>query len=222
MVLITGDTHGEFNDFLSRLYQFPITEKDTAIVCGDFGFVWDTPYHRHYLKQLADIKGTLSFIDGNHENYDLLNEYPIVDYMGGKAHKVADNIYHLMRGQLFSIEGKTFFTMGGAYSVDKAMRVEHRSWWKEELPNNDEYKTAEATLKACGYKVDYVITHTIPQSIIHHIGKVPDPHDAELTGYFEWLYNNLEFKKWFAGHWHINREVNGNVQILFDKVCVIE
>ena len=127
-----------------------------------------------------------------------------------------------MRGQRFIIEGKSFFTMGGAYSTDKARRTEGKSWWKQELPDNNEYKIAEETLKSCNYEIDYVLTHTVPQSVIHYLGFVPDMHDAELTGYFEWLYGELKFKKWFAGHFHVNQLVKDNVQVLFDDILPIE
>lgn len=222
MIYITGDTHGEYDAFLNRIYQYPVSKDDIVIVCGDFGFVWDTPYHRYFLAKLTAEPFTIAFVDGNHEDFDLLYTYPIIEWNGGKVHKIANNIYHLMRGQRFVIEGKSFFAMGGAYSVDKAMRVEGRSWWKQELPNNEEYKAAEETLQSCDYKIDYVLTHTVPQSVIHYLGFVPNMHDAELTGYFEWLYGELKFKKWFAGHFHVNRIVRDNVQVLLDEVVTIE
>ncbi len=222
MIYITGDTHGEYDGFLNRIYQYQISKDDIVIVCGDFGFVWDTPYHRYFLAKLTAEPFTIAFVDGNHEDFDLLYTYPIIEWNGGKVHKISDNIYHLMRGQRFVIEGKSFFAMGGAYSVDKAMRVEGRSWWEQELPSNEEYKIAEETLKSCDYKVDYVLTHTVPQSVIHYLGCVPDMNDAELTGYFEWLYSELNFKKWFAGHFHVNRLVRDNVQVLLDEVVTIE
>lgn len=222
MIYITGDTHGEYDGFLNRIYQYQISKDDIVIVCGDFGFVWDTPYHRYFLAKLTAEPFTIAFVDGNHEDFNLLYTYPVINWNGGKVHKIANNIYHLMRGQRFVIEGKSFFAMGGAYSIDKAMRVEGRSWWKQELPNNMDYKIAEETLKSCSYKVDYVLTHTVPQSVIHYLGFVPDMNDAELTGYFEWLYGKLEFKKWFAGHFHVNRRVRDNVQVLLDEVVTIE
>lgn len=222
MIYITGDTHGEYDGFLNRIYQYQISKDDIVIVCGDFGFVWDTPYHRYFLAKLTAEPFTIAFVDGNHEDFNLLYTYPVINWNGGKVHKIANNIYHLMRGQRFVIEGKSFFAMGGAYSIDKAMRVEGRSWWKQELPNNMEYEISEETLKSCSYKVDYVLTHTVPQSVIHYLGCVPDMNDAELTGYFEWLYGELAFKKWFAGHFHVNRLVRDNVHVLLDDVVTIE
>ena len=218
MILITGDTHGEFDDFLNRLYQADIKNGDTVVVCGDFGFVWDDPYHRHFLSKLMALPYTIAFADGNHEDFDLLETFQVVEWNGGKAHKISENIYHMMRGHIFTIEEKSFFVFGGAYSIDKAMRKEGYSWWPQELPDSSDYRTAGETLDLCGYKADYVITHTLPQYAIHLMGIVPDEHDAELTGYLEWLYGKLDFKTWFAGHFHENKLIRENIQVLYDEV----
>lgn len=219
MIYVTGDTHGFLNKTLDRFAAAGVKEGDTVIICGDFGFVMSKESeYMIELDRLAKEKYTILFIDGNHENFDMLEEYPIVEYCGGKAHKIADNIYHLMRGQIFEIAGKRWFTFGGAYSIDKIMRTEGYSWWKQEIPVKDDYDEARRNLEMANYQVDYVATHTVPDSIIHRMGKVPEVHDKELTGYFEWLYRELDFKKWFAGHWHINREFEDKLEILFDKV----
>ena len=72
MIYITGDTHGEYDAFLNRIYQYPVSKDDIVIVCGDFGFVWDTPYHRYFLAKLTAEPFTIAFVDGNHEDFDLL------------------------------------------------------------------------------------------------------------------------------------------------------
>lgn len=93
---------------------------------------------------------------------------------------------YLLQGQIYDIQGKSFFTMGGASSHDISgsilepddphfkqkrrrlnqsgalYRVNHRSWWKEELPSGEEYRTARASLERHGWKVDYIVTHCGP------------------------------------------------------------
>lgn len=223
MLYITGDTHGEFDEFMNRLAKYNLTPSDTVIVCGDFGFVWGDPYHNAMLKELSKQNFTICFVDGNHENFEILYMHPEEDWHGGRIHRVERNVIHLMRGQIFEIEGKTFFTFGGAYSRDKYMRRKNISWWEQELPTNEEYKTAANNLEAAGYRVDYVLTHQIPNRIIYALNFAPDPHDCELTGFFDWLYSeSLTFDKWFAGHWHIDRSFNdGRFNILYDEVVVI-
>ncbi|SDA20840.1 hypothetical protein SAMN02910447_01864 [Ruminococcus sp. YE71] len=221
MIYVTGDTHGYYDEMLYRLRDIKIGEGDTLIICGDFGFVWDDVSSRIRLKHLQDEKFTIAFVDGNHENFDLLGQYPVIDWNGGKAHQVGRNIFHMMRGECFTIEGRSFFAFGGAYSVDKPMRTEHFSWWKEEKPSKEDYDNASKTLERIGKKVDYVLTHNIPESTIIRLGKVPDVHDAELTGYFEWLLRELDFKRWYAGHFHVDKDID-KVSVLYDRVLPIE
>lgn len=202
MIYITGDTHGNYYDFEDRLSKVNPQPDDTVIVCGDFGFVWGDNIHENFLNALSDFPFTIAFIDGNHENFDLLYQYPVVEWNGGKIHKVRDNIFHLMRGECFTIEGYTFFCFGGAYSIDKMYRRPYIEWWSQEQPNNAEYNNARRNLEFRDYKVDYVLTHTIPDSFIYRLKMKPDRHDAQLTGYLEWLCNELDFRHWFAGHFH--------------------
>ena len=130
MVYITGDIHGDISFFKNPVLR-RLTEKDTLLVCGDFGFIWnpDDEQEKKNLEKLKKLKYTICFADGAHENFDILDSYKPYRYKGGDTHKIADNIYHLMRGEIFEFDGKTFFVMGGGESDDIDMRLEGRSWW---------------------------------------------------------------------------------------------
>lgn len=224
MIYITGDTHGELNPFLKRLDKYELSSDDMVIVCGDFGFVWGDPYHNAMLKELSGKDFTICFVDGNHENFEFLNMHPVEEnWNGGRIHRVERNVIHLMRGQIYDIEGKSFFAFGGAYSRDKYMRRKNVSWWEEELPTNEEYKEAVLNLESVGNHVDYVLTHQIPLHIIGALQCNPDPHDRELTGFLDWLYlDKLSFRQWFAGHWHVDRSFDdGKMNVLLDEVVVV-
>lgn len=126
-IYITGDCHASFHKFNTDRFpeQKELTRDDVVIVCGDFGGIWcDTSDERHWLKWLNEKNFTTLFVDGNHENFDrLISEFEVVDYCGGKAHKIRDNIYHLMRGYVFNICGKKIFAFGGASSHDIVKNV---------------------------------------------------------------------------------------------------
>ena len=131
--------------------------------------------------------------------------------------RIRKNVLHLMRGQIFQLDGKSIFTMGGGYSRDRCTRTLGKSFWNEELPSNAEYKLAIANLKEAGNKVDYIITHTAPAEIIRRMGRIPDPHELELNGFFDWIMYEISFKRWFFGHWHNDKEVYGKFRaICFD------
>ena len=76
MIFVTGDTHGNFQRFGSKYFpeQKEMSRSDYVIICGDFGGVWsDTPNERYWLDWLEDKPFTTLFVDGNHENFSLLN-----------------------------------------------------------------------------------------------------------------------------------------------------
>lgn len=81
------------------------------------------------------------------------------------------------------------------------------SYWDEELPSSDDYKTATESLKSVSFNVDYIITHTAPREAIYRMGCIPDPHEQELNGYLDWVMYETEFKEWFFGHWHRQQSV---------------
>jgi predicted phosphodiesterase len=170
-VYITGDTHGERGRFLytDTPFEQKASEGDTLIICGDFGYIFDnSPAEREFLDVFVKKPYVTCFVDGNHENFDVLNSYPVEQCFGGDVHVIKRDeagkpkLVHLMRGQVFEIEGKKIFAFGGAYSIDKPCRAVGRSWWPEEMPNDSEYKIAIDNLKKYDFKVDYIITHTAP------------------------------------------------------------
>lgn len=239
-IYITGDCHADFSKFSVKKFpeQKELSREDFVIICGDFGGVWsDCKEEKYHLNWLNKKPFTTVFVDGNHENFDRLysNEFEVVDFCGGKAHKIRDNIYHLMRGYVFNICGKKIFAFGGASSHDikdgilepndfcdtrslikryrtmtlqgKYVRINHISWWKEELPNDEEMAFGLQTLNEHDHKVDFVVTHCCPQEVASYMSCGSYKPDR-LTLYFNKVAENLDFSTWFFGHYHEDREIN--------------
>ena len=225
-IFITGDMHGEYSRFEDERLK-GLKEGDYLIVCGDFGFIWASEKKDDFEilvenKQLDDLEKTLPytvlFIDGNHENFDRLEKYPEAEKFGNKVHKIRENIYHLERGRVYTIEEKNIFCMGGAASIDKYMRIPGLSWWHQELPSEEEYERATESLKQCNYKFDYVLTHTAPVEVIKQMGFNPyRSEDLELTSYLSYVMEQCPFKQWYFGHWHIDEEIELTKSNLFSK-----
>lgn len=174
MIYITGDTHGINNfDKLLSLELSQLTKNDYVIICGDCGVLFSPKTAEDMIRQYSNLPFTVLYVDGNHENFDLLNSYPVIEWNGGKVHKISDSVYHLMRGQVFEIENKTFFTFGGGLSVDKIWRVEGRSWWREEMPSGQEFDDGMRNLERYDYTVDYVISHDCPEFLMRPLSKYP-------------------------------------------------
>ena len=224
MIYIIGDRYGEEDGFSEEKLpgQSLWTADDIVIVTGDFGYVMrgerNNLPEKNKLDTLAHKPYTILFCDGNHEGFDYLEQYPEEIRYGAPVRRIRNNIFWLQRGYIYTIEGKTFFVMGGAYSIDKAFRMRYQEicgekiWFEKELPSPEEYRRAIQNLEASNNKVDYIITHTAPRSIIPRIiHSYPDDHDRELTGFFDWIYCETSFKAWFCGHFHEDCEVNFNL-----------
>ena len=215
MIYIRGDTHGDQSCFSDERMpgQSCWGRDDKLIVTGDFGFIFHggeaSPAEKNKLDALAQKPYEILFVDGNHENFDILETYPEVMRHGAPVRQIRPNIFWLRRGHVYTIENKTFFVMGGGYSLDKARRMEYQRicgekvWFEQEMPSPDEYRRAIANLQKMDMTVDYILTHTAPRLIIPQIiGRAPDPHEAELNGFLDWVYYEVNFRKWYFGHLH--------------------
>ena len=250
MIYITGDCHGNFERFNVSIFpeQNEMTKDDSVIICGDFGGVWNKDEESKMETMILDWLDckpfTTLFVDGNHENFDRLTAYPVEEWHGGKVHKIRPSVIHLMRGQVYELEGKKIFTFGGASSHDisggilelddlnfkkkkkeldtgwKPYRINHLSWWKEELPSVEEMEEGQRNLQKHNQEVDFIVTHCASSStaaLLSHGLYKPDL----LTDYLEDIRQNVKFKKWFFGHYHDNRNVNAEEILLWEQIIRI-
>lgn len=225
MIYVTGDTHIPIDIGKLNTSNFPqqktMTKNDYVIICGDFGGIWSGGKDDAYwLKWLKEKPFTTLFVDGNHENFNLLNQYPVTEWNGGLVHVINDSIIHLMRGQVFTIDGLKFFTMGGALSIDKARRKEGVSWWKEELPTHQEFETALDNLEKHSWTVDYVLSHTTSLRNMEEMVYIKE--STSLNTFFERLEERLVFNHWFFGHFHTDRTLREKYTCLYQAVIPIK
>lgn len=217
MLYITGDCHIPHDIHKLSSTNFPaqktMTRQDYVLICGDFGGFWDnSKENRYWLKWLEEKPFTTLFIDGNHENFDMLDALPEVDFMGGRAHRGGEHLYHLMRGYVFELDGRRVFTMGGASSHDREFRIPGRSWWARELPDPEEYARGLRNLEKAGWNVDYIVTHCAPGFVqdrvcYYQTGRFHYEKD-ELTGYLQQVDQACTFRKWFFGHYHLDLDLD--------------
>ena len=220
MIFVTGDLHVPYHvDGLFQLKEkFPfLTKKDYVIVAGDFGGCF-TDHTWEYLKKMMEqLPFTLLFVDGNHENFSRLNSFPVEEWNGGKIHVLLPDVFHLMRGQIFSIEGKTFFTLGGAESTDRDGRTEGFDWWKEESITEEDVEIARENLVKHQFQVDYVITHTMPSRYLYYppFSQVSFGRANNSENALEHLRQIIDHRHWFFGHWHEDESVSQGMTAVF-------
>lgn len=218
-IFITGDTHGDIDFHKLNTENFPIeglTRDDYVIVCGDMGIVWGSNSDRYMQKWWESKPWTTLFVDGNHENFHKLYEYPVEEWHGGKIHRIMPHVYHLMRGQIFDIDGHSFFAMGGAASHDKWARKLNVSWWEEELPSEQEMEEARRNLTTVDYKVDYIITHSLPSSRLPFVVWNGDQDSATI--FLEEVFNQVKYRHWYCGHYHKDIDIPFRISIMYQSI----
>ncbi|OWR29231.1 metallophosphatase [Saccharibacillus sp. O23] len=227
MIYITGDVHGAPR--IGRrlnMRNFPrqkgLTKNDYVIVVGDFGLIWNLDAEdRFWLKWLDRTKSfTTLFIDGNHENFDLLERFPEEEWNGGKARRINDSVLHLTRGQVFELEGLTLFAFGGAASHDREFRKEGVSWWAREMPSETEYAEGLRNLERHDWKVDIVLTHTCSRSALESIGQRigTEVEPDGMHDYFQRIEDRLSFGSWWFGHYHADLELPGGRRLIYENI----
>ena len=238
-----------------------MTKDDYVIVCGDFGGVWCNRKNGKKniddfdLNWLEDRPFTTLFVDGNHENFDELYQYPVKEWKGGKVHEIRSSVLHLMRGEIFEIAGKKIFAFGGARSYDiqdgiiewdekgawkesarewskegKIFRVNHYSWWEQELPSQKEMENAWNNLKTHENQVDYIVTHCCPNNVLFEVAmkKYNDIRMADLykeknvlTDLLDLINDKIKYKKWFFGHHHEDMKIGDKHILLYHQIIRI-
>ena len=225
---VTGDIHGHYD--IARIWHWAnktsFNKKTYLIITGDFGLIFYGKYAKKYyelelpnIERLNSMPFTTLFVDGNHENFDRLNnqeEFPRIHWNGGEATRIMENIFHLRRGQVFNIDGLKFFTLGGALSLDKHLRKPHISWWQEERLSNVEINCAFENLEKHNNEVDYVITHAAPRYFAKQIFDYQNlpfySHDnTEIE--LEEILKDVKYKHWYCGHYHYDYSFGRNTAL---------
>ena len=229
MIYVTGDVHAMWEDWENWENTTPLklTAEDTVIVCGDFGIGmrkdWQTA-DAAFFDHISRQPYTLLFLDGNHENFDVLNSLPETRRYGGRVHRIRPNLLHLMRGEVYDLEGSRVFVMGGGFSQDRFRRREGTGWWPAELPCHEEYENARANLERVGYAVDCILTHTAPfetvrMALAPRLHFSPTPEEEALTGFLGDVHALCSgYRHWYFGHFHADLELWRNQTALFGAV----
>lgn len=224
MVYVTGDMHGDESRLYDRQWR-KLKSGDTLIICGDFGFLWDGGQReKSALEYLGSRKFTVAFLDGTHENFDLISKSRETIWKGGRVHRICGNLFHLCRGQIFNVEGHSIFIFGGGESVDKDMRFEQNYWWRTELPSPLEMAEGAKNLDEVNCTVDYILSHEPPSlvksAMLMRQGKADRVN--KLNGYLEEISRSCRFKGWYFGSLHEDRVITPTYTSVYRQIIPME
>ena len=256
-VFVTGDIHGDprrlnTESFYEQKQFSSNQDENIVIILGDFGLIWsrdsENKQEKYYLDWLEQKSFTTVFVDGNHENHVRLATYPVKQWHGGLVHEIRPHVLHLMRGEMFDIEGRNFFAFGGASSHDVSdgildyedsdwreqarkldkqykfmYRVKGLSWWQEELPTEAEMQHGFDTLEKYGNKVDFIISHSPSTSELYLMGGRWLYEPDVLTNYLDEVKAraSFDYKKHLFGHMHVNKAINTQNICIYEQIIQI-
>lgn len=160
-LLLAGDFHGNHRHAQKTANMARRLGMDAVVQLGDFGFTWDGPQRLGGLNNIfAQFEMPLYWIDGNHENFDVMEDmgaFTDADHMV----KMGSHVTYIPRGYVWEWDGVSFLAMGGAYSIDKEWREPGKSWWPQELITDADVERAYENLGPNG--VDVMLTHDAPE-----------------------------------------------------------
>lgn len=227
-IFVTGDKHGSFEDVIEWAKNAKgLTRDDILIILGDAGLnYYKTIKDCVNKEKLSMLPITFVMIHGNHEErpencagYHL--EY--VNMLGCECW-IQDEYPNLLfpKDGLMTIDGKKFLIMGGAYSVDKFLRLTYGWQWfpSEQMPEKTKDMIRE--LVETEHNFDYVLTHTAPlkyeprhlflknlnQSMI----------DKSMEIFLDEIEGKISYGFWLFGHYHSDERLGTRVAILYREI----
>ncbi len=157
-IAFAGDWHANTSWAESAIQYAADQSADTIVHVGDFGYDFPASFLRRVTKTLHRTGLHLWFVDGNHEDFDLLRRYPVRDT---GLREVTDRIWHIPRGHRWTWGGVRFLGCGGAHSVDRIWREPGTSWWWQEAITDDDVARC-----VDGGAADVLISHDCPAGVV--------------------------------------------------------
>ncbi len=198
MIWLLSDPHGEEDSIGLRAFLEECPKSDLLILLGDLELNFrDTDENRTFTEWFLSLDRPIAFVDGNHENHPYLLRFPEEEWCGGRVHRLTPSIIHLKRGEIYELEGKSVFVMGGCKS--SARWAEWGLIYEGEDPSGEEIAYACENLKRRENRVDYILTHKYRNEGVALAEEELPKNLAEFTCYLD---EHVSFRHWYSGHWH--------------------
>ena len=127
MIYITGDTHRKFERVQTFCKKYVTNKEDTLIILGDAGINYFGGQKDRELKTMLNkLPITMLCIHGNHEmRPDSIVTYKETEWRSGVVYVEPEfpNLFFAKDGEIYEFAGNRCVVIGGAYSVDKPVRL---------------------------------------------------------------------------------------------------
>lgn len=201
-IAIAGDWHADAEYAVEAIHYAKRRNASVLLHLGDFGYDFTDKYLRALDDALASTGMVLAFVDGNHENFDRLLQWPIAD---DGLRYLRERVIHLPRGYRWQWGGTQCLAVGGAYSIDRLLRIPHRSWWPQETIT----PTEAAAICEAG-RCDVMFCHDCPSGVLepwadrdHHGFPIDElERAAEHRALLRTIVDVTQPSRLWHGHFH--------------------
>jgi len=215
MIYFTGDTHGGYRSIIKFANRFHLLRTDVIVILGDAGYNYyggerDAEAKLH----LSHVKPTILCIHGNHEIRPAnIPSYKMKEWNGGIVwyEEEYPNLLFAKDGEIYTLNGLNYLAIGGAYSVDKHLRLRRGAgWWEDEQPSDEIKRYVEEQIRT--HRVDVILSHTCPRKYIPTEVFLPMVDQSTVDNSTEiWLdpiEEAVNYKAWYCGHWHTDKRID--------------
>jgi DNA repair exonuclease SbcCD nuclease subunit len=231
MLYIRGDTHRQFAGVRAFCAWKKTSKADILIITGDVGINGRNPQQDRILKQeLQEFPITFFCLRGNHDRRPTaLESYRETIRYGGLVYREEEfpDLLFAKNGETYELNGRKAFVIDGASSSDRTYRLEHGlPWWADEQLSEPERRHVEQQLALQGWKADLILSHTMPEKYIpkeclQRKRKTGNP-DLSMEAWMNQLEEKTAYRKWYAGHWHVEKQVTDRMEILYQNFTEVE
>lgn len=195
---------------------------DALLVCGDFtdnrgdtrpGEAMKLPAY------LQELPYPIGFIDGNHEDYRVLEGLAETSVWDGPAGKAAEHVYYLKRGCCYRIDELRILTIGGSTSGPGYKKNHPDIWQEEEELNEQDRSRIQETLQQ-GADFDVVLTHTLPERRME--AWFPEKDCSQTNRILEEAAQKMTYGQWCFGHFHQDQDYPDRFHCLYQDVILMD
>ena len=249
-VYLCADLHGDKMGYKSVIDQIENPkEEDIIIVCGDASLEYGKYNMGSCKKVMSKFPGTWLIMRGNHDcRYWDIHTSPLWEGIAPKtgwtfSDKFAEftlvqekypNIHYIDDiGGIYNVDGHCCIFYPGAYSVDKGYRIAYGLPYEYNEQLNDlEFERLNKSTIENKDDIEFVFSHTAPLSaepLIRYLfmngldqSKIDKTTEKWLDIYYKHLLDGKNFKHWFFGHFHDDKELDDTFTIVNNKVIRLE
>jgi len=189
--LYIGDIHGDFDsmEILTRFIQERSPDVGRVVVVGDFGFFPDSHEASWYPQSRLNIP--VYFIDGNHEDHDMLDHEK---FLPPTKKSQCYDAFHISRG--YTETGILY--CGGARTTDQEHLLAGVDYFEgEELTENQVHRAIEFMDRD---PVRVLVSHDLPQTGFRVLFRRDSPDRTRSL--LDRLYDFTKPRLVISGHHH--------------------